>query len=115
MGYMKCGNNKQCHVTLFVLVWHVEIDPGCFLTSYHHHKTHFCYSCSSIIFYLNKGYSHHQIQAKTGVGKGTVGSIPKEVENDKKINHAGSPSKLLTCDKVAIIWEIYSGRVDNAV
>ena len=71
--------------------------------------------CSSIVFYLNEGYSHCQIQAKTGVGKGTVGRISKEVENDKENNHAGRPSKLSTCDKVAIIQEICSGRVDNAV
>ena len=68
-----------------------------------------------LFFYLNEGYSHHQIQPKTGVGKGTVGRIFKEVENDKKNNHAGHPSKLSTHDKVAIIQEIHSGRVDNAV
>ena len=70
---------------------------------------------SSIVFYLNEGYSYGQIQAKTGVGKGTVGRISKEVENDKENNHAGHSSKLSTRDKVAIIWKIHSGRVDNAV
>ena len=68
-----------------------------------------------LFFYLNEGYSHCQIQAKTCVGKGTVGRISKEVENDKENNHAGCPSKLSTWDKVAIIQEIHSGRVDNAV
>ena len=34
--------------------------------------------CSSIISFLNEGYSHHQIQARTGLRKGTVGRISKE-------------------------------------
>ena len=68
----------------------------------------------SVVF-LNQRYSHHQIQAKTGLCKGTVGRIAKEVENNKENNPGGCPSKLSTCDKAAIIWEIHSGRVDNAV
>ena len=69
-----------------------------------------------LFFYLNEGYSYHQIQPKTGVGKGTVGRIFKKAENDKKNNHAGHSSKLSsTHDKVAIIWKIHSRRVDNAV
>jgi hypothetical protein len=27
-----CGNNKQCHVTLFASVWHVELGSTIFLT-----------------------------------------------------------------------------------
>jgi hypothetical protein len=38
-----CGSNKQCHVTLFIWIWHVEIGSHTILTSYHHHETHFCY------------------------------------------------------------------------
>jgi transposase len=71
--------------------------------------------CSSIVFYLNKGYSHCQIQAKTGAGKGTVGRISMEVESDKENNNSGCPSKLSTHDEIAIIQEIHSGMVDNAV
>ena len=69
----------------------------------------------SIVSLLNEGYSHHQIQAKTGLGKGIVGKIAKEVENNRENNTAGCPSKLSTRDKTAMIWEVCSGRVDNAV
>ena len=69
----------------------------------------------SVVSLLNRGYSHCQIQAKTGLGKGTVGIIAKEVENNKENNLGGHPSKLSTCDKAAIIHEICSGRVDNTV
>ena len=41
---MECGNSKQCHVTLFTSVWHVQLRHWCFLTFYHHYETHFCYS-----------------------------------------------------------------------
>ena len=64
---------------------------------------------------LNEGYSHRQIQTRTGLGKGTVGRISKEVENNKENNTAGCPSKLSTRDKTVIIREICFGRVDNAV
>ena len=51
---------------------------------------------SSVVSLLNGGYSHLQIQAKTGLGKGTVGRISKEMEGDKE-NHPGGhlPSFLL--------------------
>src|SRR6266850_1252204 len=35
-------NSKQCHVTLFALVWHVELGSFIFLTPYHHHEIHLC-------------------------------------------------------------------------
>ena len=63
----------------------------------------------------NQGYSHCQIQAKTGLGKGTVDGITKEVENNKENNPGSHPSKLSIHDKAAIIQEIHSGRMDNAV
>ena len=69
----------------------------------------------SVVSLLNEGYSHYQIWAKTGLSKGTVGRIAKEVKNNRGNNTAGHPSKLSTRDKTAIIWEIHSGRVDNAV
>jgi len=40
---------------------------------------------SSVVSLLNGGYSHCQIQAKTGLGKGTVGRISKEMEGIKRI------------------------------
>jgi transposase len=69
----------------------------------------------SVISLLNEGYSHHQIQAKTGLGKGTVGRISKEVEQDKENNPGGRPSKLSLHDKQSIIRQISSGKLDNAV
>ena len=69
----------------------------------------------SVVSLLNEGYSHCQIQARTSLGKGTVDRIAKEVKNYKENNAAGHPSKLSTRGKTAIIQEIFSRRVDNAV
>ena len=49
---------------------------------------------SFIISLLNEGYSHCQIQERTGLGKDTVGRISKEVEGNKENNSGGCPSKL---------------------
>ena len=54
---------------------------------------------SSIVSLLNEGYSQGQIQARIGLGKGTVGRISKEVEGNKETHSGGHPSKLSTCDK----------------
>jgi transposase len=70
---------------------------------------------SSVISLLNDGYSHRQIQAKTGVGKGTVGRISKEVELDKENNPGGRPCSLTPRDKQSIIRQISTGSLDNAV
>ena len=48
---------------------------------------------------LNKGYSQHQIQTRTGLGKGTVGRINNEGERKKENYSGGCPSKLSTHDK----------------
>ena len=32
---------------------------------------------SSIVVLLNEGYSHRQIEARTGLGKGTIGRFAK--------------------------------------
>ena len=37
-----CRKHRKCHVTLFVLIWYVQIGSIIFLTLYHHHETHFC-------------------------------------------------------------------------
>jgi len=55
--------------------------------------------CSSIVSLLNEGYSHCQIQARTGLGKGTIGRISKEMEGDKENHPGGHSSKLSPCDK----------------
>ena len=54
---------------------------------------------SSVVSLLSGEYSHCQIQAKTCLGKGTVGRTSKKMEGDKE-NHPGSySSKLSPCDK----------------
>ena len=71
---------------------------------------------SSVVSLLNEGYSHHQIQARMGLGKGIIiGRISREVEGDKKNHPGGHPSKLSPCDKQSIIHQISSGKLDNAV
>ena len=70
---------------------------------------------SSIVSLLNKGYSHCQIQAMMGLGKGTIGRISREMEGDKENHPGGRPSKLSPHDKQSIIHQISSGNLDNAV
>jgi transposase len=70
---------------------------------------------SSVVSLLNEGYSHHQVQARTGLGKGTIGRISQEVVGDKENHPGGRPSKLSPRDKQSIISQISSGRLDNAV
>ena len=70
---------------------------------------------SSVVSLLNEGYSQCQIQARTGLGKGTIGRISKEVEGDKENHPGGRPSKLSPRDKQSILRQITSGKLDNAV
>src|SRR5260370_6592202 len=70
---------------------------------------------TSVVSLLNEGYSQRQIQAKTGLGKGTVGRISKEVEGEKENYHGGCPSKLSAHDKKTIICQIITGNLDNAI
>ena len=78
-------------------------------------KSIFAEKHSSVISLLNEGYSHCQIQARMGLGKGTTGRISREVEGDKE-NHSGScSSKISPHDKQSIICQISSEKLDNAV
>ncbi|KAF5363356.1 hypothetical protein D9756_000879 [Leucocoprinus leucothites] len=70
---------------------------------------------SQVTSLLKDGHSLCQIEHKTGLGKSTVGRIKKEVDGDKENNKGGCPSKLSPCDKKAIIHQITSGKLDNAV
>jgi transposase len=70
---------------------------------------------SSVVSLLNEGYSHRQVQARTGLGKGTIGRISQEAVGDKENHPGGRPSKLSPRDKQSIIRQISSGRLDNAV
>ena len=64
---------------------------------------------------VSERYSHYQIQARMGLGKGTIGRISREVEGDKENHPGGCPSKLSPHDKQSIIHQISSGKLDNAV
>ena len=70
---------------------------------------------SFVVSLLNEGYSHCQIQARRGLRKGTVGRISKKVERNKENHSGGHPSKLSVHDKQAIIHQITTGKLDNAV
>ena len=69
----------------------------------------------SVVSLLNDGYSHHQIQDRTGLGKGTIGRISKEVEGSKENHPGGRPAKLTTHDKQSVVCQITSEKLDNAV
>ena len=56
-----------------------------------------------------------QIESKTGSGKSTIGRIKKEINSDKENNKGGHPSKLTAKDKQAIICQITTGKLDNAI
>src|SRR6202040_3358780 len=70
---------------------------------------------NSVVSLLNEGYSQCQIKAKTGLGKGTISRISKEVDGNKENNPGGCPSKLSARDKQSIVHQIKSGKLENAV
>jgi transposase len=70
---------------------------------------------SSVISLLHEGYSVHQIQSRTGLGKSIIGRIKKEIDQNKENSKGGRPSKLSHRDKQTIICQITTERVDNAV
>ena len=70
---------------------------------------------SSVVSCLSEGYSHCQIKEITGLSKGTVGNISKELEGDKENHLWGWPSKLSGRDKKSIICQITTGKLYNAV
>src|SRR5882724_13077489 len=56
-----------------------------------------------------------QIEAKTHLVKSTIGRIKKEINVDKENRKGGHPSKLSYLDKQSIIFQITTGKLDNAV
>ena len=71
--------------------------------------------CSSVISLLDEGYSLHQIQSKTGLGRSTIGRIKKQMGGDKENSRGGHPSKLSHHDKQSIMCQITTRKLDNAV
>jgi transposase len=70
---------------------------------------------STVISLLQEGYSLHQVQSKTSLGKSTIGRIKKEMDWNKENNTGGCPSKLSSCNKQSIIRQITTGKLDDAV
>src|ERR1700755_400293 len=71
--------------------------------------------CSSAISLLQEGYSLHQVQSKTSLGKSTIARIKKEMDWDKENSKGGCPSKLFSYDKQSIIHQITTGKLNNAI
>ena len=79
-------------------------------------KSIFAEKHSSVVSLLKEGYSHFQIQARTGLGMVlSIGRISREMERDKENHPGGHPPKLSPHDKQSIIFQISSGKLDNAV
>ncbi|KAG6805453.1 hypothetical protein H0H92_015315, partial [Tricholoma furcatifolium] len=70
--------------------------------------------CPTVASLLAEGYSLCQIEAKTGLGKSTIGRIAREVEVDKENHPGGRPAKLTQHDKQAIFRQITTGKLDTA-
>ena len=70
---------------------------------------------SSVVSLLNEGYSLHDIQAKTGLGKSTVHRISKELDLEKENHPNGHPAKLTAHDKQRITHKISTEKLENAV
>ena len=104
--HINCANNKQGHVTLLISAQHVFITSTTF--SFHPHlmKPPSSTKHSTVISLLQQGYSLHQIESKTGLGKSTIGRINKEVDGDKENSKGGCPSKLCSGDKRSIACQI---------
>ena len=64
---------------------------------------------------LSAGYSAHQVAAKLGIGKSTVGRLLQELDCDKENRRGGGHFKLTESDTHTLICQITTGRMDNAV
>jgi len=71
--------------------------------------------CFTAISLLQEGYSLHQVQSKTGLGKSTISGIKKEMDWDKENSKEGCSSKLSPHNKQLIIHQITTGKLNNAV
>ena len=98
-----CKKYKKGGVALFILIWYVKLGSNHILPLTIIIKAILTACHSSVVTFFNQGYSDHQIQAKTNLGKGTVGRSVKEVENNKENNFGGHSSKFFPCNKASII------------
>ena len=83
---MGCVNDKQCYVTLFVLIWNVELDSIIILTFTTTMRPISAAKHSSVLSLLEQSYSYHQIHNKTGISLSTISKSEKEVDSNKKNN-----------------------------
>jgi transposase len=93
----------------------LKLVSSIYLSFHHHMKSTSSSQHTIVVSLLSEGYSVHQIQSKTGLGKSTVGRIKKEMDSDKENSKGGCPSKLSHHDKQSIIHQITTGKLDNAV
>ena len=77
-----CTKYKKGGVTLFILIWYVKLGFNHILPLTIVIKAILTACHSSVVSLFNQEYS--EIQAKTNLGKGTVGRSAKEVENNKE-------------------------------
>ena len=59
--------------------------------------------------------SCRQIASQTGIGKSTVARVLHEIQPEKERHHGGRPSKLSPTNKQAVVQQIITGKVNNAV
>ena len=69
----------------------------------------------NILSLASHGYPTHQIVSRTGVGKSTIFRVFQEHLSNQDIPSAGHPSKLSPTDKTAILIQIMTGKLENAV
>ena len=67
------------------------------------------------ISFLNNGLSNRNVTSITGLSKSTISRIVQEMDIDKENLKGGCPSKLSPADQRRIIYQITSGKLDNAV
>ena len=84
-------------MTLFVLIWNVELDSIIILTFTTTMRPIFAAKHSSVLSLLEQGYSYHQIYNKTNISLSTKSK--KGVDSNKKNNLGNNPSKLFAHDK----------------
>ena len=59
--------------------------------------------------------SCRQIASQTGIGKSTVARVLHEIQPEKEKHHGGHPSKLFPTNKQAVVQQIITDKVNNAV
>ena len=64
---------------------------------------------------LNNGLSNGNVASMTGLSKSPIRRIAQEMDIDKENLKGSCPSKLSPADQRRIIYQITSGKLDNAI